>query len=135
MVPSSSGDGTVNLNQLTKVDNAMPEQKYIKKIKLSDGAVYYVYDVNAPRKADLDNYLPVSGGSITGNLDVDQQLVAGTLKVDSIEYHATKTDNVLVQAADGTIKKRSADKLLEDIGGFSCNVDKSKGILTFKLGK
>ena len=110
-------------------------EKYIKKIKLSDGSTYFIYDANAPRKADLDNYLPLSGGTITGNLTVDQLIHAGSLQVDSIEYQSTSTDNVLIQSADGTIKKRSADNLLEDIGGFSCSVDSSSGTLAFKLGK
>lgn len=35
--------------------------------------------------------------------------------------------------ADGTIKKRSTDNLLADIGGFSCSAD--DGVLSFKLGK
>lgn len=114
----------------------MADEKFIKKIKLTDGSVYYLYDVNAPRKSDLGNYLPLTGGTITGNLKVDQQIEAGTLKVDTIEYHSTSaTDNVLIQAADGTIKKRSADKLLEDIGGCSYSMDTTTGTLSFKIGK
>lgn len=110
-------------------------EKYIKKIKLSDGSTYFIYDADAPRKADLDNYLPLSGGTITGNLKVDEMIQAGSLKVDSIEYQSTSTDNVLIQSADGTIMRRSADNLLADIGGFSCSVDSSSGTLAFKLGK
>lgn len=110
-------------------------EQYIKKIKLNNGSTYYLYDAGAPRKADLDNYLPIGGGTITGNLQVDQQIIAGTLKVTSIEYQNTATDNVLIQAADGTIKKRSADDLLADIGGCSCSMDKSTGTLSIQLGK
>ena len=113
----------------------MPNEKYIKKIKLSDGSVYYVYDINAPRKTDLDNYLPKTGGTITGNLTVDQKLAAGSLQIESIEFQSTTTDNVLIQSADGTIKKRSADKLLEDIGGCSYTMDDSSGVISFKIGK
>lgn len=109
--------------------------KYIKKIKLNDGTSYYVYDVGAPRTSDLNNYLPLTGGTITGNLTVDQQLMAGSLKVTSIEYQSTTTDNVLIQSADGTIKKRSVDNLLEDIGGCSYAISSSTGTLSFKVGK
>lgn len=110
-------------------------EKYIKKVKLTNGSTYYLYDAGAPRKADLDNYLPLSGGTITGVLEVDELIRAGKLSVDTIEYQNTATDNVLIQAADGTIKKRSTDDLLADIGGFSCSVDSESGILSLQLGK
>lgn len=110
-------------------------EKYIKKIKLTDGSTYFVYDADAPRKADLENYLPLSGGTITGNLEVDELIHAGKLQVDTIEYQSTSTDNVLIQASDGTIKKRSADDLLADIGGYSCSYDSTSGAIAFKLGK
>lgn len=113
----------------------MADEKYIKKIKLDDGSVYYVCDVNAPRISDLDNYLPIAGGTITGNLTVDQKIQAGSLKVVSIEYQSTTTDNVLIQAADGTIKKRSTDNLLEDIGGCSYSMDAATGTLSLKIGR
>lgn len=114
----------------------MPDtEKFIKKIKLTDGSVYYLYDANAPRISDLENYLPLTGGTVTGNLKVDEQIHAGTLKVDTITYQSTTTDNVLIQAADGTIKKRSADNLLEDIGGCSYSMNGTTGTLSFKIGK
>lgn len=111
------------------------DEKYIKKITLTDGSVYYLFDAGAPRKADLDNYLPLDGGTITGNLQVDELIRANKLQVDTIEYQSTITDNVLIQSADGTIKKRSTDNLLADIGGFSCSMDSETGTLSFKLGK
>lgn len=111
------------------------DEKYIKKIKLTDGSTYFIFDAGAPRKADLDNYLPTSGGTITGNLQVDELIRVGSLQVESIEYQSTSTDNVLIQAADGTIKKRSTDTLLADIGGFSCSMDNESGTLSFQLGK
>jgi len=113
----------------------MAGEKYIKKIILTNNDVYYVYDVGAPRKSDLNDYLPLTGGTITGNLTIDEQLYAGTLKVKTIEYQDIATDNVLIQSADGTVKKRSVDKLLEDIGGCSYSMDTSSGVLSFKIGK
>lgn len=113
----------------------MANVQYIKKIRLSDGATYYIYDAGAPRVEDLENYLPISGGTITGNLEVDQKLTAGELAVESIEWLSTAADNVLVQKADGSIVKRSANNLLADIGGCSYSMDDSTGVLSFKLGK
>lgn len=110
-------------------------EKYIKKIRLTDGSVFYLYDVNAPRISDLSNYLPLTGGEITGNLKVDQKIMAGELQVESIEYQSTSADHVLIQASDGTIKKRSANELLSDIGGCSYSIDSAKGVLSFKIGK
>lgn len=115
------------------------DKKYIKKIKLSDAngneQIRYVYDCGAPRQEELNNYLPLTGGTVTGNLTIDQQLQAGTLKIISIEYQSDATDNVLIQKADGTIMKRSTENLLEDIGGCSYSMDDSTGTLSFKIGK
>lgn len=110
-------------------------KNYIEKIKFTDGSVYYVYDAEAPRTSDLDNYLPTTGGTITGNLTVDTMIAAGELVVERIEWQEEATDNVLIQTADGTIKKRSADNLLEDIGGCSYNIDPEAEELSFKVGK
>ena len=59
----------------------------------------------------------------------------GKLQIETIEYQSTTTDNVLIQAADGSIKKRSTDDLLADIGGFSCSMDSESGVLSLQLGK
>ena len=113
----------------------MADVKYIKKIRLTDGSTYYLYDAGAPRVEDLENYLPLSGGTITGNLDVDRKITAGELAVDSIEWLNDAAPNVLVQKADGTIAKRSADELLADIGGCSYSMNSTTGVLSFKTGK
>ena len=111
-------------------------KKYIKKITLDDSSTYYVYDVEAPRITDLNNYLPLDGGEITGNLRVDQQLRAGTLKVDTIQFiQSDNYDNILIQNADGTIMKRSKDNLLGDIGGCSFRMDDASGVWSFQQGK
>lgn len=104
----------------------------IKKIKLSDGSVYSIFDEGALR---LD---PESNKLLTGNQIVDNVIIEGNLsilEIDDVPLDAT-IDNVLVQdAVTGQIKKRSADKLLEDIGGISYNIDNISGTLSFKLGK
>ena len=104
----------------------------IKKIKLSDGSVYSIFDEGALR---LD---PKSNKLLTGNQVVDNVIIEGNLsilEIDDVPLDAA-IDNVLVQdATTGQIKKRSTDKLLEDIGGISYSIDNTSGTLSFKLGK
>ena len=104
----------------------------IKKIKWSDGSVYSIFDEGALR---LD---PESNKLLTGNQVVDNVIIEGNLsilEIDDVPLDAA-IDNVLVQdAATGQIKKRSTDKLLEDIGGISYSIDNTSGTLSFKLGK
>ena len=104
----------------------------IKKIKLSDGSVYSIFDEGALR---LD---PKSNKLLTGNQVVDNVIIEGNLsilEIDDVPLDAA-IDNVLVQdATTGQIKKRSTDKLLEDIGGISYSIDNTSGTLLFKLGK
>ena len=104
----------------------------IKKIKLSDGSVYSIFDEGALR---LD---PESNKLLTGNKVVDNVIIEGNLsiwEIDDVPLDAA-IDNVLVQdATTGQVKKRSTDKLLEDIGGISYSIDNTSGTLSFKLGK
>ena len=104
----------------------------IKKIKLSDGSIYSIFDEGALR---LD---PESNKLLTGNQVVDNVIIEGNLsilEIDDVPLDAA-IDNVLVQdATTGQIKKRSTDKLLEDIGGISYSIDNTSGTLSFKLGK
>lgn len=104
----------------------------IKKIKLSDGSVYSIFDEGALR---LD---PESNKLLTGNQVVDNVIIEGNLsilEIDDVPLDAA-IDNVLVQdATTGQIKKRSTDKLLEDIGGISYSIDNTSGTLSFKLGR
>ena len=104
----------------------------IKKIKLSDGSVYSIFDEGALR---ID---PKSNKLLTGNQVVDNVIIEGNLsilEIDDVPLDAA-IDNVLVQdATTGQIKKRSTDKLLEDIGGISYSIDNTSGTLSFKLGK
>ena len=104
----------------------------IKKIKLSDGSIYSIFDEGALR---LD---PESNKLLTGNKVVDNVIIEGNLsilEIDDVPLDAA-IDNVLVQdATTGQIKKRSTDKLLEDIGGISYSIDNTSGTLSFKLGR
>lgn len=107
----------------------MPENvRYISKVQLSDGSVYYIKDRNA---------LQASGGTMTGDLEVDAKIKANKLYIMTIEVMTYTPTNVLVEdESTNEIKKRSTDLLLKDIGGYSCDESKlSDGILKLKLGK
>lgn len=104
----------------------------IKKIKLSNGAIYSIFDNGALRVDETTKKL------ITGNTVVDKVILDGHLNIIEID-DVPLTDNisnVLVQdTSTGEIKKRTVNKLLEDIGGISASVDTSSSVLTLKLGK
>lgn len=113
----------------------MAEQKRIRKLRLSDGTVYYLYDMDAARSSDLERYLTLSGGTITGNLTIDGVLSASSLKVVELDERQIPVTNVLTQdVATGEIQRRSADDLLSDIGGCSFDIS-GDGVLVLKTGK
>lgn len=114
------------------------QTKYIKKVQLSDGRIFNLCDTDAARVADLSNYLPLTGGTISGNLTIDHELQANRLYVLSIQYVPVEVPitNVLVEDEDtNEIKKRSTNKLLEDIGGISYSIDENQGVLSLKYGR
>lgn len=111
----------------------MPEKKLIKKIKLSDGGLYYLCDSDA-REA-LQNYLPLTGGTVTGELDIQNICKTNSLYILQTEFIEYTPTNVLIQTDDGKIEKRSVDKLLGDIGGVTYDMDDVTGTLTLKIGK
>ena len=101
----------------------------IKKIKLSDGSIYSIFD-NGALRLNENNQL------ITGNRLIDEILINGHLEVieiDDIPLNQS-IDNVLVQdSLTGRIAKRSTEQLLADIGGVSCSVDGT--VFSVKIGK
>lgn len=102
----------------------------IRKIKLSNGAIYSIFDEGAIRLNE-DKIL------VTGNGIVDRAILDGHLTIMEIDDVPVSEDitNVLVQDdVTKEIKKRSTDKLLEDIGGISYNLE-DDGVLSFKVGK
>jgi len=102
----------------------------ITKIKLSDGKVYSIFDTGALRLNE-DKVL------VTGNSIVDTAILNGHLTITEIDDIPVTEDitNVLVQDdITKEIKRRSKDKLLEDIGGISYNLE-DDGVLSFKIGK
>ena len=107
----------------------------IKKIKLSNGQVYSIFDEGALRLGTVEGRENVL---LTGNAVVDEVILEGNLFITEIDDMPLESipNNVLVQnTATGEVVKRSTDYLLEDIGGISTSGVSSEGILSFKLGK
>lgn len=90
------------------------EIKRIKKIKLG-GNTYSIFDETALR------------------LDENNNLTVGKLTMSETPEAEQAASSILVQGEDGMVMARPTDKLLEDIGGFSCEV--VDGVFKVKLGK
>ena len=102
----------------------------IKKIKLSDGQIYSIFDNGALRLDEITHKL------ITGNSIVDQVLLDGDLYIAEIDDIPVDPNNVLVwDEATGQVCKRSTNLLLADIGGISYGMNENTGILSLKYGK
>lgn len=102
----------------------------IKRIKLSDGSVYSIFDEGALR-------LNSEGKLITGNKVVDALIIGGLYitEVDDIPL-GSGIDNVLTMVQENgywVMKRRSTEYLLKDIGGTSHEVEGNTLIL--KIGK
>ena len=102
----------------------------IKKIKLSDGSVYSIFDEGALRLND-------EGKLITGNDIVDALILDGLYitEIDDVQVEQS-IDNVVTAVYENgrwVMKRRSVDLLLKDIHGTSHEVNNN--ILTLKLGK
>ena len=107
----------------------MPDEGRIRKITLVDGSVYSIFDEGAIRQN-------AQGVLITGNAVVDEAILQGHLYITQIDDMNVAVDNVLTQnSSTGEIMKRDADKLLEDIGGASYNMDADNGVLSLKIGR
>ena len=107
----------------------------IKKIKLSNGKIYSIYDEGALRLSP-ENKL------ITGNSIVDKLILEGHLYIVEIDDQPITQDiNNLLTAVYNEdtnqyeFKKRNINKVLEDIGGISANYDASLETLILKIGK
>lgn len=102
----------------------------VKKIQLSNGQIYSIFDEGALR-------LDPSGKLITGNGIVDKIILQNAeLYITAIDDVPIEEDitNVLVQdEVTKAIKRRSIDYLLKDIGGVSCEVEGKA--LELKIGK
>lgn len=102
----------------------------IKKIKLSNGEIYSIFDNGALRIDSTTHKL------ITGNSIVDQVLFDSDLYIAEVDDIPIDPTNVLVwDETTGQVFKRSTDLLLADIGGISYDMDSQNGVLSLKFGK
>jgi len=102
----------------------------IKKIKLSNGDIYSIFDEGALRLDSATHKL------ITGNSIVDQVLFDCDLYIAEVDDVPVDPTNVLVwDESTGKVLKRSTNLLLADIGGISYDMDSDNGILSLKFGK
>ena len=110
----------------------MPDQKqYISKVKMADGTVYWIKDA-----AIAGNYLPLTGGELTGDitlkdtttgdtnitLTTEGDIIAKSLKLEDIDEKTAAVSNVLTLDDDDSIKFHSTDDFLSEIGGYSAKV-------------
>lgn len=103
----------------------------IKRIKLSDGSVYSIFDEGALR---LNN----EGKLVTGNIVVDQIIVNTDLYITAVDDVPVEQEinNVVTMVQENgkwVMKRRSTNYLLKDIGGTSHEVEDST--LSLKIGK
>lgn len=103
----------------------------IKRIKLSDGSVYSIFDEGALR---LNN----EGKLVTGNIVVDQIIVNTDLYITAVDDVPVEQEinNVVTMVQENgkwAMKRRSTNYLLKDIGGTSHEVEDST--LSLKIGK
>ena len=109
----------------------MADNVKITKLKLSDGNIYSFFDKDALH-FDID-----SGKLLVGDTFIDNVLIQNNLfilEIDDVDVN--EYTKILVQNdATGEIAKRDKNKMLEDIGGCSYNLDEQTGVLSLKIGK
>ena len=70
---------------------------------------------------ELDNRLPLSGGTLTGNLT--GQYITGTwLQGTAANHHSTKQNKVVVQDSSGWFYYRTLTEIRADMGAGNCNL-------------
>ena len=104
----------------------MPNMPKVTKLKMSDGVTYTVYD-------EVALHMDENGNVLTNIPNVNYMIINMGLKLTAINGTDAAVTNVLSKSTDGTIVTRDANRLLEDIGGYSCSVNDE--VLNLKLGK
>lgn len=107
----------------------MSEIKYVQKVQLSDGNIYYFYD------REGIHYVRDANGHLLDEVEINGKLTTGKLVILVSEYieDDQEIDNVLTRDSNGDIKMRDTDLLLKDIGGCSYSI--TDGKLKLKIGK
>lgn len=89
----------------------------IKKVKLSNGSVYSIFDEGALR-LNSDKVI------CTGNTVVDEAILNGHLSITEIDDIpiAQLTEDILVTDANGTVYKENIRQVLREIGCVTAEV-------------
>lgn len=104
--------------------------KKIRKIKLSNGKVYSIFDENG---IHVD---PISHKIISGNPVIDTIILDNdSIFISEIDGVVLESDFVVYNPNTGQINYRSKDKVLKDIGGTAYEVDTQQGTLKLQVGK
>lgn len=106
----------------------------VRKITLSNGITYTIYDQGACR---ID---PTTGKLLTGDAVVDEIIIDKKLSITKIEIPGIGVqenfNDVVVAVGSQTtgyeLKRRDKGQLYDDINGMECTVE--NGVLTFTRG-
>lgn len=105
----------------------MASNPKVTKLKLSDGVTYTVFD-------EFALHMDENGNVTTGIEGIDYMIINMGLKLTAINGKDIAITNVLSKdTSNNEIFLRDANKLLKDIGGYSCSVNGE--VLNLKLGK
>lgn len=120
----------------------MPDVKqYIKKIKLVNGDIRYIRDEEAVHSDELEtalaDYLPLTGGEITGDVTINGNLSAATISLGDITAKTTTISNVLTRDEEDSnkLKYHSTDNFLYEIGGIGQVTVDNNNTVIYSLGK
>ena len=116
-------------------------KQYIKKIKLVNGDIKYIRDEEAVHTDELEtalaDYLPLTGGDITGDVNISGSLSAATISLGDIPELTTPVSNVLTKDDDDNdkLKYHSTANFLEEIGGIGQVTVDNNNTVIYGLGK
>ena len=113
----------INLEKALRLDNLQNlltlVKTYVDK-KISDLSSS-LQDILTDVDKELDNRLPVSGGTLTGNLT--GHYITGTwLQGTAANHHSAKHHKVVVQDSSGWFYHRTLTEIRADMGAGNCDV-------------
>ena len=103
--------------------------KKIRKIKLSNGQIYSIFDAGGIHYDERLHKL------VSGNPIVDTVLDTESIRISEIDDIKLTSDFVVYNPETGELNYRSKDKVLKDIGGTAYQLDESDGTLKLQIGK
>lgn len=104
-------------------------EKKIRKIKLSNGQVYSIFDAGGIH-IDPASHKLVSGNPVLDTIILDND----SLVISEIDDEEIEAQYVVYNPITGELNYRSKDKVLKDIGGTAYEMGED-GVLKLKVGK